>query len=161
MLKESKLANELNALEPTSEVLVGIDRFCNAFTNYFALSTVKGVEADIDRLAPCKSAMRSSLSTAVSLDFNALTTAITAFWTALSSVAVGVWVVLPPLASVTPPPNLSKIAVDLQVSGTVNIMDALEKDDAMKNIAAAIHPNNLGGFAVDTTTPTPVSTPIL
>lgn len=157
----ASLAKELEAMIPVMTEAEGISNFAQAFENYFYEAEVAFTPANPGTLAPCTAAMRSAMVGISGVGAPSITAGIAAFWGALSGIAVLVWTLAPPLASTTPAPGLAGITAAVEVVVRQNIKGEVSIEQAAYNMAAAIHPLNLGGLAVNTVVPTPVSFPIL
>lgn len=160
-LDKDTLASNLESMTPVGTEAKGNANFADAFTDYFYGAEVKAVPVVDGTLAGANSAMKAAM---VGINsgggWGSLVAGISAFWSFLSANAVIVWVVVPPIASITPPPGISTLAAALAVTGQANIAGQKSLSDSVAAIAADIHAATLGGLAVDTTAPTPISNPI-
>lgn len=160
-LDKDTLASNLESMIPIGTEAEGNANFADAFTDYFYGAEVKAVPVTDGTLTGANSAMKAAM---VGINsgggWGSIVSGISAFWSFLSANAVTVWVVVPPLASVTPPPGISTLAAALAITGQANIDGQKNLADSVAAIAADIHTATLGGFGVDTTAPTPISNPI-
>jgi hypothetical protein len=160
-LSQSKLATELESMTPTMDTDDSADNFVGAWEQYFLDSTVGGATVEDGTISPALESMRAAFIASIEAGPAAIGNSIAAFWTALSGIAATVWITAPVLASVTPPPNLASITAACAAAGTANIAGSLSLVDSCESMAEAIHINNIGGIAIDTTAPTPASIPVL
>jgi len=160
-LSQSTLADELAALDPQRLEVLAAKKFAQAFTNYFAGSTVAGIPANVLTLQPARLVLQAGL-TGMSAPNAApliIQQGIIAFWTTIIPTAITVWPgVVPPVLAATPPPGLSTIAAAIIAASLGNITSKSLAASA-RVIAAAIHPTQLGGTVA--VGPPPGSLPIL
>ena len=169
MLSLSTLTDELVAMPETDDELVAAVNLSTAWHNYFIGATVLGVPAIPAVLTPARLAMQSVLLadppkpgiSTPGAGAVVFTAALAAYWGTVSGLAAATWVLVPPLASVVPPPGLAAIQGLLVPIFVTNTAGSLSKPDACALIAACLHVTvGLTGLAVNTAGP-PVSFPIL
>lgn len=182
-LNASTLATELANIEPTDDEAVVRAGWRLAFGTYFAESSVKGVTPiitpydpgppEVPLVTPYDAALDQFALALTGISLGVLptdgamkiATAHAAFWTAIAPLVASVWIVAPPLASlVTPPAGVLAIPAYVTALSAVFVSNrdgALSKVDCYNAIAAVIHGNNTGATVLDTTTPTPLTLPIL
>lgn len=163
-LDQSVLASELAALVETLDELEAAENLSKAWDNYFQGATVAGIPVVPGTTEPARLLMKAALAgMSVPGAGPALYVAsLAAYWGGISAAAAVIWVKAPPLVSATPPPGLATLLAALLPVFVANVVGGLSKVDATLAIATVQHPAaGLGGIAVDSTTPTPLTFPIL
>jgi hypothetical protein len=155
-LLQATLASELEAMVPVEAEAQGIDNFSNAFEMYFYDASVLGVPCAPTTLAAAAAALKSAMVGISSTGTAAIQAGIVAFWGVIATSTPTIW---PGSLSATPPPGLSGIAAALQTVFTANTAGGLDLAASAAAVAAALHPTQLGGFAVQPTPAPPA--PIL
>lgn len=172
-LSASTLADGLKSMEPAADEADAIAAFSAAWATYFYASTVLGIspvppdpEAEPE---PIPGALDNALAalegglvgmSATGAAAVKIQAGIVAFWAALNAAAATIWVMIPPVppvTAVTPPAGLTGIAAALVPVFASNTAAAADLDTAATNIAAAIHPLQLGGIAVLPPPPPPTN----
>lgn len=169
VLLANTLASGLEALEPTDNVSVAIDRFASAFVDYMTGSSVLGVPANSGVLgAAPKSAMIGVMGGLNTADgaATAIASGISSFWSAMLGVEATIWTMVPPTIIVPStliiPPGLGGLASAVQGAFDANVAGELSLSAAAATVAAAIHGVNSGASVQTQVPPTPpVVTPIL
>jgi hypothetical protein len=161
-LVQSTLASGLEALEPTDDEAIAVQRIADAFDDYFAGASVNGSPAVPAALAPCKAAMVAAM-TGLSTTGGAaaaIQAGILAYWTTLLPLASAVWpaTVGPVIPPAVPPAGLAGIAAALAPVFTANTSGGLSLVASAAAVAAALHPLQLGGL-VNLGPPPPGGTP--
>lgn len=158
----------MNSMIPVKTEIQGIQTFCTAFINYFALSQVMGFPANPATLQAPKTAMIAALTGWSQPNASAalIQAAMIQFWGSLSALAPTIWVTAPGpvMPGVIPPVGLSGLAAQLTTVWKANTSGLLPLATANQQIALAIHTANLGGIAtvlVPSIPPLPTPTPIL
>jgi len=159
-LSQSKLATELEAMEPAGDELTAIQNFATAFNNYFKDATA-GVPAIPATLDPAKSAMVGAMTGLSITGAAAIQAGITAYWGVVALSGATIWILVPPIAAVTPPPGLGGLVASLAAAFTANTVGALDLIASAAAIAAAIHSTQSGALALITPPPPNVTVPIV
>jgi hypothetical protein len=160
-LVQSTLASGLEAMEPTDSEATAIQRFADAFDDYFAGASVLGIPAGAAR-APAKAAMIAAMTGLSSPNgaAGAIAAGISAYWTTVAPLALTVWpgTVGPIIPPAVPPPGLGGIAGALSAVFSANTSGGLSLSASAAAVAGAIHPTQLGGM-VNLGPPPPGGTP--
>lgn len=144
------LAEELEALTPTSDVSSAIAALADAWEAYFVAATVGPTQVATGTLAAAKAAMVTALAgiNTPSGGATAIQAGIVAWWGVVIPAAAVIWAGnAPPVLSATPPPSLSTIAAVLAPVFASNTGGSLTLQASTTAIAAALHPLNLGAIA--------------
>jgi hypothetical protein len=158
VMTPTKLADGLKAMTPTTDETIAINRFADAWTNYFYDAAVGAIAANPGTLLAAKNIMKTQLVGVKSAGAAKILAGITSFWGIVATAAPTIWTTVPPCTGATPPPTLATIAAVLNGVFAANKAAQLNLDAAATAIAAALHTPNLGGICV---IPTPgVATPI-
>jgi hypothetical protein len=158
VMTPTKLADGLKAMTPTTNENIAIDRFADAWTNYFYDAVVGAIPVNPGTLTTAKNVMKMQLIGMKTAGAAKIQNGITLFWSTVATAAPTIWTTVPPCTGATPPPTLATIAATLNGVFAANKAAQLNLDAAAMAIAAALHPLNLGGICV---IPTPgVATPI-
>lgn len=142
----TKLASEMENMKPTEVEAEAARALAEAFAAYFYDATATG-PAVPGSLEGAKAAMLGALTgmSQPGAGPASIQAGIAAFWGVVAGSAASIW---SGTLSATPPPTLGAIAAAVTAVAQANTSGKLEKPQAMKTIAAAIHSNNLGGMAV-------------
>lgn len=141
-MSKNTLATELESLIPTGVESVAIDRFADAWIEYFSDASA-GAFPYVDS-PPAKSAMKAAMGGMSVTGALAIQSGISAFWGVLSA---GAATYFPGTIAATPPPAISGLAAALAVPFAANVVGGLSLAASCAAIADAIHTANLGGTA--------------
>ena len=158
-LLENKLATELVAMVPVITEVEGIDNFATAFENYFYDSVVTAIPVNSLSLVNSTNALKGAMTGASVDAAAAIQAGIIAFWAQVVIDFALIWTTAPVLVLVVPPTGLSGIATALLSVFTSNKDLVLELEAAVAQIAAVLHPTQLGGIAT-LGPPPPAGTPV-
>jgi hypothetical protein len=159
-LSQSKLASELEAMEPVATEIEAIYNFATAFDTYFQDASVIGLPVT-GTTAPAKVAMIAAMPGLSITGALSMTAGVVAYWGVIATTVAVVWPLVPPLTSGTPPPLLSTMTAGLIAAFLANTAAQLNLSDSAAAIAAVMHPLQLGGIAIQSTIPVPTPQPIL
>lgn len=158
-LTQTVLADELegvfNATGPTG-ALWGV-----AFGNYFHSATLGGVPVTESAVDTAAAAMGITFSNSDTAEQNAgkIGAGLVVFWLAIAAAPATFWPLA--LSPVVLPPGfvggaVSAASVAILAAFAANQNEGITRPQAAANLAAAIHPNGLGGTAVLGVTPTAI-----
>lgn len=145
-LSSTTLATALKSLALYDNEVAAATAWATAWNTYF-LEAEAGLAGNIDSdgLVNCIAAMTSALSGMSSPGQGAskIQQGIIAYWNAI--IFAIAW---PTCIGITVPPSLSSLSTTLQPVFNANTAPGITKDQAMDNIAGALHTANLGGTAL-------------
>ncbi len=159
-LVQSTLASGLEAMEPIDSEATAIQRFADAFDDYFAGASVTGIPVTPGTTAAAKAAMIGALAGLNTDAATAIQNGITAYWGTVAPSATTIWAgtVGPIIPPAVPPAGISGIAAALTGVFSANTSGGLALAAAAAAVAGAIHPTQLGGI-VNLGPPPPGGTP--
>jgi hypothetical protein len=161
-LDPATLASGIETMTPTSDEQSAIAAFANAWSGYFAGSTVSGVPAVPGSFDPALAAMRGAMVGMSKDNAGALAiqAGITAFWGAIAALPATIWPLAPAivLAATVPPTTLSLISTALVGAFATNAASGLSLHDAANAIALLLH--NDGGVGATVTGATSAGSPV-
>ena len=155
------LATELQNCLPVDNEADAIDNFASAFETYFYDAACAGLSVASDSLDGPIGDMKTAMTGYSVAAVASMVAGLNAFWSSVGDNVAVIWAKVPPFASVTPPPGLATLAAALTATGAANVANKASLEDATAAIAANIHAATLGATATDSTTPTPLTFPIL
>jgi len=158
VLTANKLASELEAMVPVDTEAEGIDNFATAFENYFYDAVVTAIPVNPLSLTNSTNALKGSMTGANVDAAAAIQEGIIAFWEQVAVDFALIWTTAPVLIAVDPPTGLGGIAAALNPVFTSNKDLELDLAASVAQIAAALHPTQLGGIAT-LGPPPPAGTP--
>jgi hypothetical protein len=133
-----------------------VNNMADAFTNYFYDASVAGITCTAGSLDAAKAAMVSAMLSGWAANAAAaLQAGCLAFWGVVSPAAATIWITVPPVISSTPAPGVAGLAAALAPVFAANVAAELDTVPACDAIAAAWHPTNLGGIAIQQLPPAP------
>jgi hypothetical protein len=161
-LTQTTLADGLKALEPADNEGDAIAALSAAWEAYFAEATVLGVAVNGGSLAGALGALEAALvgMSATGAGAAKIQAGIVAFWGVVATAAASIWTMVPPVpppTAATPPAGITGIAAALVPVFASNTSGSVDLDTSADNIAAVIHPLNLGGIAVIPPPPPPTN----
>ncbi len=159
VLLANKLATELEGMVAVATEVEGIDNFATAFENYFADSVVTAIPVNPNSLTSSTSALKAAMPGANVDAAAAIQAGIVAFWGQVVIDFALIWTTAPVLIAVVPPTGLGGITAALNPVFVSNKDAALELPAAVAQIAAVLHPIQLGGIAT-LGPPPPGGTPV-
>lgn len=128
-----------------------------AWRAYFTNATTNGIPIVGAGLAVPEIAMAGAMTGLSITGAAAISAGISAFWASLI-LPINMAICWPGSIGGVLAPGIAGIAAALGIAFTANTVGELSKDASMTSIATAVHPLNLGGFAIF---PGPVQFPIL
>lgn len=159
-LSDSTLASGLEALVPVDDEADAIQAIVDAWSAYFAESTVAGIQATPGSFDAGLSAMQSALTgiSATGAGSVVLTAGITAFWTAIAGLATSIWITAPIVLvpPIVPPVGLAALPAALEAAFAANTSGSASLADSAATVALALHTNGgLGALVPGSVPPTP------
>lgn len=159
-LSDSTLASGLEALVPVDDEADAIQAIVDAWSAYFAESTVNGVTATPGSFDAGLSAMQSAM-VGISADgagSASLVAGVTAFWSAIASLATSIWITAPVVlvSPIVPPAGLAALQAALEAAFVANTAGSASLADSAATVALALHTNGgLGALVPGSVPPTP------
>lgn len=147
-LVQATLKSGLEAMSATDSEATSIQRFVDAWDDYWAGASVAGVPANAGTYSAGLSAMQGAMSGMSTSGAGAakIQAGITAFWGAIAQSPTTIWTTAPItlVPPITPPPGLSGIAAALTSTFATNTSGSLSLSDSAAAVAAVLH--SAGGF---------------
>lgn len=159
-LSDSTLTSGLEALVPVDAEADAIQAIVDAWSAYFAESTVNGVTATPGSFDAGLSAMQSAM-VGISADgagSASLVAGVTAFWSAIASLATSIWITAPVVLvpPIVPPVGLAALQAALEAAFAANTSGSASLADSAATVALALHTNGgLGALVPGSVPPTP------
>lgn len=159
-LSDSTLTSGLEALVPVDAEADAIQAIVDAWSAYFAESTVNGVTATPGSFDAGLSAMQSAM-VGISADgagSASLVAGVTAFWSAIASLATSIWITAPVVLvpPIVPPVGLAALQAALEAAFAANTSGSASLADSAATVALALHTNDgLGALVPGSVPPTP------